>query len=75
MSTKEKDSSAKELVRALSAENKRLHSKLARLEAKEITYKNRIAALETEIKSGNNRELKMILDEISDAGSSLPIQE
>ncbi|MFK2877178.1 hypothetical protein [Rhodanobacter hydrolyticus] len=75
MGTKEKDSSARELVRALSAENKRLHSQIARHEAKEITYKNRIAALEAEIKSGNNRELKKILNEISNAGSSLPVQK
>ncbi|MEP6899347.1 MAG: hypothetical protein ABI870_12525 [Rhodanobacter sp.] len=75
MATKKKDSSDKDLVRALSAENKRLHSKLVRLEVKEITYKNQIAALQAEIKSGNNRQLSKILEEISNAGSSVLIQK
>ena len=75
MATKKNDSSDKDLVRALSAENKRLHSKLVRLEVKEITYKNQIAALQAEIKSGNNRQLSKILEDISNAGSSVSVQK
>jgi hypothetical protein len=66
---------ASELMRELRAENRRLHTRLIKLEAKEISYKNKIAALEKEIKSGNNRELKKILDEISANGSTLPVHK
>jgi len=35
------------------------------LEAKLISYQSRVDALEKEIKSGNNREIAKLLDEIS----------
>lgn len=55
-----------ELIRELRVENRRLSAKLVRLELKEISYKNKISALEKEIKSGNNRKLKKLLEEISE---------
>ncbi len=72
---KETDQAIRQRIRELQAENRKLHSKLIKLEVKETSYKNRIHALEQEIKSGNNREMKKILDEISSNGSTLPIKK
>jgi septal ring factor EnvC (AmiA/AmiB activator) len=56
---------SKLLLSSLKAENQRLHRRIASLDAKLISSQGRITALEKEIKSGNNRELAKILDEIS----------
>ncbi|TAK38819.1 MAG: hypothetical protein EPO30_04685 [Lysobacteraceae bacterium] len=53
------------LLKELRVENRKLHRRIASLEAKLISFRGRMAALEKEIKSGNNRELAKILDEIS----------
>lgn len=58
---------SKLLVASLKAENAKLHKAIARLETKVISLQNRAAALEKEIKSGNNRELVRILDDISNS--------
>lgn len=59
---------SKLLVTALKAENRRLQNRIAVLEAKLISSKSRVTALEKEIKSSNNRELAKIFDEISGGG-------
>ncbi len=56
---------SKPLLKELKAENRRLHRRIASLEVKLFSSQSRIAALEKEIKSGDNRELANILDEIS----------
>ena len=56
---------SKSLVSTLKTENRTLHRRIAKLEAKLISYQSRVDALEKEIKSGNNREIAKLLDEIS----------
>lgn len=56
---------SKLVVTALKAENQRLQKRIASLEAKLVSSKSRVMALEKEIKSGGNREITQILNEIS----------
>ena len=61
--------SDKLLIRALTAENKKLHVRIAKLETKIISLANRAAALDKEIKAGGNRQLAEILGSIMQRGN------
>lgn len=56
---------------ALARENAKLQDRIAKLEAARITDRNRIKALEKELDSGQNRQLREILNTISDEGADV----
>lgn len=68
------DPAIRQHVAELKTENLKLQKQIAKFQVKEISSKNRITALEMEIKKQDSRAIAKLLKDVGERGTPLPIK-
>lgn len=68
------DPAIRQHVAELKTENLKLQKQIAKFQVKEISSKNRITALEMEIKKQGSRAIAKLLKDVGERGTPLPIK-